>query len=157
MVDVTPATAPTNALVGDVLVHKEEHLLKLVLVGILYSVVVSDSYTLHEGEVVGHLISSACEDVLVPRRDHTLVSLGMTHKPYSLTSDNTLLLADAILGKLGANLVHLLRIKLGRCVDNIAETLFDNLYLCTMLIGKRCKLDIWLDVVELSYLQPVVG
>ena len=81
----------------------------------------------------------------------------MTHKPYCLTGDNAFLFADAILGKLCANLVHLLRIKLGRCVDNIAETLFDNLYLCTMLVGKRYQFDIRLYVVELSNLQPVVG
>ena len=157
MVDVAPAAAPANALVGDVLVHKEEHLLELVLICILNSVVVSDSYALHKGEVVGHLVAGTCEDVLVPRRYHTLVSLGMAHKPDALTCYHALLLADAILGKLGANLVHLLRIKLGRCVDNVAEALLHELNLGTLLVGKRCKLDIWLDIVELSNLQPVVG
>ena len=155
MVYIAPAAAPAYTLVGDVVVHEEEHLLQFGLVGSFGSVIPCECNLLHEIEILQHFKSGAGQYVLVPRLDDALVSLGVAYIPDRCTRDVAVLAADVVLGKLRAKLVHVLRIQLAWCIDEFTESLFDNLYLLAVLLCEFGQRNIGLSIVVLQYHKPM--
>ena len=155
MVYIAPAAAPANTLVGDVVVHEEEHLLQFGLVGSFGSVVPCECNLLHEVEILQHFKSGAGQYVLVPRLDDALVSFGVAYIPDRCTGDVAVLAADVVLGKLRAKLVHVLRVQLAWCIDEFTESLFDNLYLLAVLLCEFGQRNIGLSIVVLQYNKPM--
>ena len=155
MVYIAPAAAPANTLVGDVVVHEEEHLLQFGLVGSFGSVVPCECNLLHKIEILKHFKTRAGQYVLVPRLDDALVSLGVAYIPDRCTGDVAVLAADVVLGKLRAKLVHVLRIQLAWCIDEFTESLFDNLYLLAVLLCEFGQRNIGLSIVVLQYHKPM--
>ena len=154
--NVAPTRAKGNALVSDMIVHEHEHILQCGLVCLVGGIVIANGHALHELEIVGHLKPGACQHVLVPIGNHSLVGLGMAHKPYRHARNDALFAADAIFGELRPHLIHLLGIEFCGCVDDGAELVFHLLDVATLFIGDRLQGDVGLYAVTLVHHQPVI-
>ncbi len=157
MVDISPATAVGNALVGGVIVHGDEFLLQLASQHRILRIVISSGNAFHQIEVVAYLHPQFGKHVLVPIGYHTFVCLGVTYEIDRTSCYLAVLVGNLIKIILLANGLHLLVRKRGRRVEHVAETLLHNPYILLLRLGHVCQGDVRFPQGVFVDNQPVVG
>ena len=102
VVDISPAAAVDNALVGGIVVHVQEHPCQFFFHSLVGGVVPRRCYAAHQLEVCGHFDVCLGEHIFVPVRDDTFVSLGLTHEPYRPTGDPVSIARYVVVSESGA-------------------------------------------------------
>ena len=77
--DVSPTTAVSHALVGNMVVHGKELLLQFILRSNIRYIVIGYGNTFHQFEILVHFHTQLGKHILIPIRYHTFVSFRLTH------------------------------------------------------------------------------
>ena len=157
MVDIPPATAVGNTLVGGVIVHGDEFLLQLVFQRRILRIVVGDGDAFHQVEIVAYLYPQSGEHIFVPIGYHTFVCLGVTYEIDRTSCHLAVLVGNPIKIILLTDGLHLLVRKCGRRVEHVAETLLHNPYILLLRLGHVCQRDVRFPQGVFVDNQPVVG
>ena len=158
MMDISPTTTISHALIGYVIVHCQELLLHFFPNHrFRRTIIICNSYSFHQIEISTHFHTHLSEHILVPIRNDSFISFGGTYHIDRYSRNLTVFVSDLIEIIFLANIFNLFICDLAFRVDHITKTLFQQLHFCSLLIVYRSQFNIRFQKRVLIDNQPMVG
>ena len=74
MMNISPTTAISNSLIGNMIVHREEFIFHFCSDNSIFSIVIGNSYPFHQIKISFHLDSQLSQHILIPIGYHPFIS-----------------------------------------------------------------------------------
>ena len=135
--NVSPATSVCHSLVGDMVVHGHEFLTHFLLHPGILRIMIRQGNGFHQVEIRLHLHAQFGKHVLVPVRNHPLVSLRLTHHEDRQSAHLSILIYNMISVVFPTDIVNLLLGKFARRVNHVPVTLLHQVHVLKFLRRHR--------------------
>jgi len=154
--DISPTTAISNSLIGDMIVHREEFIFHFCSDNSIFSIVIGNSYPFHQIKISFHLDSQLSQHILIPIGYHPFISFRSTYHKNRYSGYLTVFIRNIIKLILLTNRLNLFLCQRRRSIHHLPETVLYQLHFLSLPFTYRSQLDIRLQQRMFIDHKPVI-